>query len=471
VKRVPLRIRLTAGFAIVMAVLLTAAGFYIYARVASDLDASIDRALRARTADVSALVQQADTGLSEAQSPGLVEAGADFAQVINAKGLVTDATPGFRGRPLLTGAELQRARQRTVLLDERELPGLESHVRLLAHPITTQEQRLVIVTGASLEDRNAALTRLRHVMLAGGPVILLLACLAGYGLAAMALRPVERMRRRAESISTHQLHTRLPRSGSGDELDRLATTLNEGLDRLEAGIARQHDFVADASHELRTPLTVLRTQLDLIASEEPTPPLLQQEIASAIEEVDRLARLADDLLLLARSDRDELTLAAEPIELGRVLARVAERMRRGDPGAIIARPLDDELWARGDERRIEQAIENLAENALRHGAEPVVLAARERDGSAELHVLDEGPGLPSGFAETAFERFTQAHAGRTHQGAGLGLAIVRAIAEAHGGTAHVANRPEGGADAWISLPLQAGAQPPSIVSAQSSDGR
>jgi signal transduction histidine kinase len=125
----------------------------------------------------------------------------------------------------------------------------------------------------------------------------------------------------------------------------------------------------------------------------------------------------------------------------------------------------------GDERRVEQALANLAENARRHGGGRITFDAVAAGETVELHVLDEGPGFAPGFAERAFERFTQARPGHGDEGVGLGLAIVRAIAEAHGGSAHVANRPVGGADAWIVLPLRSPAQTPSIVSAQSSDGR
>jgi signal transduction histidine kinase len=445
-------VRLTLGFAVVMAVLLLAGGLYIHTRVASDLDASINRALHTRTADLAALVSQADTGLRDSKPAAPVGGLTDFAQVLTSRGKIFDASPGLPNRPLLSTAELAAARTHQVLLERASIPGLNAPVRLLAEPVSAQGKQLVIIAGASLTERANALDGLRRVMLTGGPFLLLLASVAGYGLAAMALRPVERMRRRAQGISTHGLSTRLPTNGSGDEIDRLATTLNQSLDRVEAGIEREQAFVADVSHELRTPLTVLRTQLEMIVQEHASTPASQRDVGSAIEEVDRLAKLADDLLLIARADRNELAAGGEPVPVGRLLERVGERMKLREKDRITVAAPERDLWIRGDEARLEQALLNLAENAIRHGGGRAQLEARSTNGRVELHVLDEGPGLPAGFAEHAFERFTQAEPGRSGPGAGLGLAIVRAIAEAHGGTAGVANRPSGGVDAWLAAP-------------------
>jgi signal transduction histidine kinase len=472
VSRVPIRVRLTLGFALVTAVLLVGAGLFIYSRVASDLDAGIDRGLRARVSDLVALVVQSESGLRESSQPELIESGADFAQVLDDRGRVFDATAGFGRAPLLAGSALESARSRTTIVRRARVQGLHAPARLIAHPVRAQGHRLVVVAGASLEDRDEALSRLRDVMLGGGPVLLLLLGVGGYGLAATALRPVERMRRRAAGISEHRLQTRLPVGGSGDELDRLALTLNESLDRVESAMARQRDFVADASHELRTPLSILRAQLELMLEEHATG-TLNSDIESAIEEVDRLATLADDLLLLARADRGDLALAAEPVRVAELLERVAERLRLRAPGDVVvsAAPSPD-LWVHGDARRLEQALLNLAENALRHGGGAARLGTALSNGHVELHVVDDGPGFPPGFAATAFERFSQAEPGRSGAGAGLGLAIVKAIAEAHGGTAGFRDGPDGGTDAWLSLPLgePAGDQAPRYVRAQPSEG-
>jgi signal transduction histidine kinase len=241
---------------------------------------------------------------------------------------------------------------------------------------------------------------------------------------------------------------------ANDEIGRLGATLNEMLARLEAAFARERSFVSDASHELRTPLSILRTELELALRQGRSEEELRAALRSAAEETDRLNQLAEDLLVLARSDQGELELHVEQVPAGELLERAGRRFagRAASAGRSIDVAPDGDLLVHVDEPRIEQALTNLVENALRHGAGEVVLAAEARDGSVELHVRDSGPGFPEGFLPSAFERFTRADRARSRGGAGLGLAIVAAIASAHGGEAAVRNRPGGGADAWIRLP-------------------
>jgi signal transduction histidine kinase len=209
------------------------------------------------------------------------------------------------------------------------------------------------------------------------------------------------------------------------------------LGRLHRTVERERALVADASHELRTPLAILTTELELALQGDRDPAQLREALASAQEEVARLTRLSEDLLVLARADRGELPLAPEDVDVVALLDEVAARF--GTQAAGAGRTLRVEapagLVLRADRLRLEQALGNLAANALEHGAGSVALRGR-RDGDAVvLAVADEGPGFPDGFAERAFERFTRADAARTGAGAGLGLAIVAVIAAAHGGTA------------------------------------
>jgi signal transduction histidine kinase len=311
-----------------------------------------------------------------------------------------------------------------------------------------------VVVGAPLDSRDEALGNLTTQLLIGGPAALLLAALAAYGVATAALRPVESMRRRAATISTDDLDQRLPLSSSRDELYRLGETLNEMLARLETGLARERAFAADASHELRTPLAMLRTELELIARERPTGQALDSAVSAAIGDTDRLSHLAEDLLLLARADGDRLPLTPRPIRVADLLAGVGRRYAGQDVRAEPAPPtqLSPNLEVLADPRRLEQALDNMIDNGLRHGDSPVRVQALQRDGMLELHVIDSGPGFPPQFVAHAFERFARADAAHTSSGTGLGLAIVRAIAERHGGTADVANRSHGGADVWIAIP-------------------
>jgi two-component system, OmpR family, sensor kinase len=448
-RRLPIRLKLTLAFTGVMAVLLAAAGLFLYLRLSAQLDHTLAQSLRSRSGDVSALVQQADTGLRDATRTNAGEVGAAPAQILDSSGRVFDATPGLQKRPLLTAAELRSAKAGSSFFDRAHGAGASEPVRLLATPVHAQGRSLVAVVGASLEDRNQALANLGALLLIGGPVALLLAALAGYGLATAALRPVESMRARAADISTDDLDRRLPLSPSRDELHRLGATLNAMLARLEAGLARERAFVADASHELRTPLAMLRTELELIGRDRPQGEQLNAAVDSAIEETGRLGRLTEDLLVLARADQDRIPIEPETVRVADLLSAVGRRYAGLE---IDRRAAVTDLQVHADRTRLEQALTNMVDNALHYGGAPIRLTALERHGFVELHVTDAGPGFAPEFLPRAFERFTRADASRTTHGTGLGLAIVQAIAHAHGGSAQAANLAGGGADVWVAIP-------------------
>ena len=238
-----------------------------------------------------------------------------------------------------------------------------------------------------------------------------------------------------------------------DEVQRLAETLNDMLARLETAFEHERQFVADASHELRTPLALLKTELELALRHPRSRAELKDALRSAAEETDRLSALASDLLLIARSDQSGLPVHPEPLSSGDVLATVADRFsgRAAELGRRIEVE-DGHVGFDADPERIEQALGNLVENALVHGAGTVTIGATRRDGQVELRVVDQGPGFPDGFAERAFDRFSRADEARRRSGSGLGLAIVEAIALAHGGQAGVS--PGARTAVWISLPAR-----------------
>jgi signal transduction histidine kinase len=433
-----------------MAAVLAATGLFLYLSLRSELDHAIAQGLRSRTGDISALVQQSDTGLKDAARSGAGR-GAGFAQILDRSGRVFDATSGLHQRPLLSAAEIRAAQARASSFERVRVSAVSGPARLLATPVHAQGRSLVVVVGASLRDRDHALANLGARLLVGGPAALLLAALAGYGLATAALRPVESMRARAAAISPDDLDQRLPLSPSRDELHRLGATLNAMLARLEAGQARERSFVADASHELRTPLAMLRTELELIARDRPAGEKLDGAVTSAIVEADRLAGLTQDLLVLAQSDSDRLPVALETVRVADLLADVGRRYVDVEVEPGLDPP---ELEVRADPARMEQALANMVDNALRHGAAPARVAARLVGGRVEFHVTDAGPGFPAQFLPRAFERFARAEGGRSTTGTGLGLAIVDAIAQGHGGSAHAANRDGAGADVWIAIPSE-----------------
>jgi heavy metal sensor kinase len=451
--RVPIRLRLTLVFAAAMAAVLAGMGLFLYLRVGAALDATIDQSLRGRADDVAALVRQPGSGLREAGGNRLAEQGESVAQLLAPDGAVLDSTPQLGDRPLLTDQQLARAAAATIVVERASVPGSDDPVRLLATPVQAQGGRLLVVVGASLEGRAEALESLLGQLLVGGPIALLLSSLLAYGLAAAALRPVESMRREAEAVSAAEPGRRLPLPPTHDEIARLGTTINSMLGRLEAALARERRFVSDASHELRTPLAALRTELELALRRERTPEELQNALRSAAEETERLAHLAEDLLVLARAGGGHLPVRPEPLPAADLLADVRERYARR--AAEAGRPLevqaDDRLRLSVDRLRAEQALGNLVENALRHGGGRILLQAHRHDGRIELHVRDQGQGFPPDFIGHAFEPFSRADPARAGGGAGLGLAIVELIARAHGGGAHAANLDDG-TDAWLELP-------------------
>jgi two-component system OmpR family sensor kinase len=447
-------VRVTLVFCGVMAVVLAGTGLFLYLRLESQLNRDIDRDLHSRADQLTALVRASDAGLGESVRSVLARQRESFAQIVTRSGRIFNPS-AQRGPPVLVGAELERAGRGTTVFERSNLPGPgDDPARLEARPLRKEEgRRLIVVVGASLANRDETLGNLATLLVIGGPVALLLASLAAYGATRAALRPVDAMRRRAAEISAAEAEQRLPLSPAQDELRRLGETLNRMLDRLQAAVERERAFVDDASHELRTPLALHRTELELALRYGGTTEELRGAIASSIEEANRISQLAEDLLVLARSDKGTLSIEAKPIQVRDLFAAV--RGRLGGPAREAGRSLvvddPDGLVIEADRARVEQALANLVENGLRHGNGQIRLWARATEGGVELHVSDAGPGFPPDFLPHAFERFRRVDTARAEGGTGLGLAIVDAIAQAHSGRAAARNAPEGGADVWIEL--------------------
>ena len=423
--RLPLRLRLALVFGAAMAAVLAAAGAFLYVRLGDSLEEQLHESLAARAQAVVATFRD---------GAGLAGDEEEFAQVLGADGDVVAASPGFGGEALISSAERARA---PVILARPD-------ARLLAVPAGSR----TVVVGGSLEDRDEALAGLLAQLLVGGPAALVLASLAGYLLAGAALRPVEAMRRRAGEISSETPGSRLPLPLARDEIHRLGSTLNAMLDRLDAGLRRERRFVADASHELRTPLASLQAELELALRRPRSGEELEYALRSAAEEVDRLVRLSEALLVLATDDEAGLPLRRTRFAARSLLEEVAGRFAGVEVGAAEAGELE------GDRLRLGQALGNLVDNGLRHGALPVLLDASADGSSVVFSVADAGPGFPPDFLAHAFERFSRGDDARTTAGAGLGLALVAAVARAHGGEPFARNSPGGGAETGMVIPAE-----------------
>ena len=438
----PIRVRLTLAFAVAMTCVIGAMAVLVYLRVGGALLASVDQTLRAQAREALAHVRD-ERGLVD---PDLAS-GTTLAQVLGPNGTLIRSAPATLP-PLLEPADAAQSAHGVRLIRSVSLKRPAGEWRVLAVPAPNGG---AIVVARSLGGRQDALRRIYREFLIVGPLAVLLAALAGYALAAAALRPVEAMRRRAARV-TASAPGSLPVPRGRDEISRLAITLNDMLSRLHGALEHERRFVADASHELRTPIALLRTELELALRRPRSPDELGAALRSALDETERLTRLADALLLMARAEGGSLRLRPQRTELADLFENVANRFtaRAREAGREVhADPTSAVVDA--DPTRIEQALDNLVENALSYGAGEVMLFAESSNGVVELHVVDRGRGFDDAFLGRAFERFSRADEVRGESGAGLGLSIVQLIATAHGGTVGAANRPDGGADVWLSL--------------------
>jgi signal transduction histidine kinase len=435
-----------------MVLVFGAIGVFVYLRFSAELDNTINSGLRSRAADLVALVKEADSGFGEG-SRSLVGRSESFAEVLEADGTVVDSSEAVGNQALLTQGELRAALRGPLIVNRGPLPGLEESSRLLATPVTSRGHERVVVVGTSTGARDDSITDLLQLLLLGGPVALILASLAAYGVAALALHPVEAMRARASEISAAEPDQRLPVPPTSDEVARLGRTLNEMLERLGEALEHERSFVADASHELRTPLAILRTELELALAEGRSPEELREAVSSAAEETDRLTQLSEDLLTIAQTDRGELPLRVSRVDLMEVLEGVERRFaRRAQSEGRVIEVSGPRLEIGGDRLRLDQAIGSVVDNALRYGAGAVSLSVEPGDGEVLVYVRDRGPGFPAAFIPRAFERFSRASSSRRDGGSGLGLAIVSAVVGAHGGGVRAANW-EGGAEIRLTLPM------------------
>lgn len=447
-----LRGRLTLLFAVVTLALALLVGLLVDVQYRSALTSAVDQGLETRF--VAAVQQVEHESSASTLKPAIPDAEA-FAQVLDGQGdIVAGAPRKLRRQSVLTDQQFQEARQHRIHVEADTGPRGE-HVRLLAGP---SKSGGVVVVGTALEEVASAQRRLELALGIGLPLLAALVTLVGWFIAGAALRPVQEMIEDADVISARSArqlrrHLTVP-DGAGEELVELATTLNHMLERIEHAFEHERVFLDDASHELRTPIAIARGELELARMQAADGSETAASLDSALEEIDRLDHLASSLLVLAR------TRAAGPPP-DRVYP-LREAVDRAVQDALaVRRPGDDdigvrvegEVEARGDAQAMERAVRNLVENALRH-ARADVAVSMQRDGElAVLQVRDDGPGFPPELIARGVDRFAPGDNPATHGGAGLGLAIVDAIARAHEGVLVLTN--DGGACAELRLPASA----------------
>jgi len=450
---VPIRLRVALVFALALAIAFVLGGWLFISQLSAAMLRSTDSALAARLSQVGHDPEGETTPIA-AVTPGGPAPGEYIVQVVDASGRVRRVSGHAGQASLLTAAELARARHGDITLT-RAID--DQPTRVLAAPLKEQDG-WVAIAGVSLAASDGTLRQVTAGLLIGGTAFVVAGGIGAYWLARAALAPVERLRREAAALSEHDTGATLREPGTHDEIDALAGTMNDLLLRLRRALARQRAFVADASHELRTPFAVLHGELELAGRPGRSREELTTAVASAAEEASRLTRITDDLLLLARGDENKLSLRLERTDVTSLLTRSADRARaRADAAGVTCRvEAAAGLTAAVDAGRIRQAVDNLLDNALRFAPQgtQVVIRAEIVGPSLVIEVSDAGPGFPAEFLPHAFERFRRPDQdrGRSAGGAGLGLAIVQAIAVAHGGTAAAANGPEGGATIKLEIP-------------------
>ena len=445
--KLPLRLRLTLVFAVCTAATLSVVGAFVYLRTAADLLDTVDAGLRSRAAILVVDARKHGPDAVNVGS-GLIEPDEAFAQVLDGSGVVVRSNEIVLATAMLPAGVATSLHAPTFF--DRRLPGIDNVTRVLAVPVRTPSGRAVVVVGGSLQDRADQLLQLGVTLAIVTPIALILISTAGWLLAGAALRPVERMRREAAAISSSDPESRLTLPPADDEIRRLGITLNAMLDRVQGSVERERRFVDDASHELRTPLSILKAELDLALARPRSSDELTAAIRSASAETEHLVRLAEDLLVLARSHDGQLPVRGETSDLHELLTMIAERHQLAADMARVALSVDApaaDICV--DVARLRQALDDLLDNALRHvpaGGRIGVIGFVD-DGAIHLVVEDSGGGFSADVLSRAFEPFVRGQDGSSgdREGSGLGLAIVRVIAEAHGGSVQAENLPSGGA--------------------------
>ena len=449
----PIRLKLAVLFTALTVFLLVGVGALFLYNLRSGLKNSLNSSLRSQVDDVIAQISPTSDTTAHLRLAD------SYGQVLTSSGDVLQSTESQLTRPLLTPSQAHDALTTRHIFDSTVRPVRPPtstdtgviHVRVLAVPSGFPGTVVAVATSREIVDD--ATERAEKELLLIGAIVFLVAGPGAWFLTRAALQPVERMRAQAAELQAQDAGAGLTVPGTHDEIARLAQTLNRLLARLHGAVEHERAFVADAGHELRTPLTVLSGELELARRPGRSQAQLLETVEVAAEETERLIRLTEDLLVLAR-DEQALPIRRQNFDVRSVAesARTAASALAGDRGVAITLSGPEPLFANGDPDRIRQAVDNLLSNAVRYSPRGgVVRIELGRAGSqVEVAVADEGPGFAPDFLPHAFERFRRgdtarrrdAEVGADAGGAGLGLAIVRSILTAHDGTAIAANRRE-----------------------------
>ena len=401
-----------------------------------------------RAAELAAL---AGRGPLPAELPALDAGRLTLLQVLDMNGRVVAASPQLRGLPAL----MQPTDRHREVRDELDHIG-EGPWLVEPTPATLGGRPGVVLVITSLTDYKRSAELLRNSLLVSLPILILSVAGVVWVVVGRALRPVEAMRAEVEHITSERLDRRVPAPATGDEIGRLASTLNDMLDRLEESSNTQRRFVADASHELRTPIANIRVAME-VASAHPEQANWVDVAANVLEQDARMERMTDDLLLLGRTGETSVPLRLGPVDLGELVTAELSRAVPADRRLVVSEVAS--VTVTGDREQLVRILSNLVENALRHARRQVTIGVIAGSSSVELKVSDDGPGINRADREVVFDPFVRLddHRDRHQGGVGLGLAIVRQVVLAHHGTIRVTDN-EPGAVFVVRLPLSGSSQ-------------
>jgi signal transduction histidine kinase len=390
---------LTAGLLAVVSLLMAVV-------LRSQLTDNLDESIAQRADTIAAVVQRAPLSEIVLDEDLLV-------QVVRADGTIVGASPNLVGNSPITTLE---PGPRTI----HNVPGRPEAFRVLVRPTSVDTGAATLIVGINYDDINDPLRILKKLLAFAVPSVLVVLGLLSWWLTGRMLRPVESIRSRMAAINASNLAGRVPEPGNGDEIDRLAHTMNDTLERLEDAVRRQQRFVADASHELRSPLTRMRGELELhLAHPDSTDPLETER--SVLTETIALQHLVDDLLQLARADGNVEPQRNDVVDLDDIVLHEVRRLtERGlvqvDTKALSAAQVS------GDREQLRRAVRNVLDNAERHANSTVIITLRERNGKAVLAIGDDGLGIATADRHFVFDRFARLDEARSRDRGGSGLA-------------------------------------------------
>jgi heavy metal sensor kinase len=460
-----IRFRLVAWCACLSVLVMLGFGGYTYRRLEAYLQEVSESALqhRAETIARTLLADVPKTGeqyvnaqINARYNPSLND---KFVRIVRGDGsllYLSDApadrsfepsdVPLYTGRVRHTFGRLERSDHGSELL-------------ISAVPFESRNASYLVEVGASTIGSRRVLHGLVVTLAAGLPVLLALVVFGGYVLIARSLAPVNNIMQAARDITLHHLGRRLPVPDTRDEIASLSQVLNQMIARLDESFEHTSRFTADASHELRTPLTIIKGELEALIFRKDIDTVLRDELFRILEEVERLVKIVESLFALSRLDSGEGRTERVRLDLASLAETTAEQMclLAVEKRITIHYPAKEPVEVEGDRSRLKQVIVNLLDNAVKYtpSGGAIAIAVRAQGGFAFLEVSDSGPGVPEAAIPHLFDRFYRADGVRSRDidGAGLGLAIVRSICNAHGGSITAANTPPQGCCFTVRLPL------------------